>query len=1218
MDSTPLLDRYQLLSELGRGGTGIVYRAHDSLLKRDVAVKVLGGASLTSEAQSRLLDEARSAASINHPGIVGIYDAALSGQTAFVVMELVEGPSLHDLAFPDWIDAARVGREICAALEHAHRNSIVHRDLKPENILFTPEGRVKLVDFGLARPIASRLTAEGSLVGSLHYIAPEQALGQPVDERTDLYSLGVILYELVAGRLPFTAEDPLALVAQHIYAPVVPPRAFRDDLPAAFNDLIVQLLAKQMLDRPASAEEVEGRLAAIATLQPVEPGGGGQVSQLDRIARGRMVGRQTELGIAGALWRQAVAGRGQVLLVSGEPGVGKTRLVRELMAQAQISGGRVLQSEAHPEGGAPYAPILRLVRQAAGDAVGLPLAPETLAELAALSPELRARFPSLPANPLLEPVAERERMCESVVALCTALSASAPLLIFIDDLHWADSGTMYVVRRLARVAAHTRMLLALTYREIELEESGSLDELLYDLTREHLATRVKLARLSRDETRLMLETLFGGPVADELGDGIFQETEGNPFFIEEVCRALLQDARVSQQDGLWRAQVEIQDLRIPQSVRLAIQTRVARLPEEAQDTLRMAAVLGREFSFDILHAAMDLDDDRLVDALELAARAQLIGEDRSHAQGERGRPLSPNFIFEHALIPATLRDGVSSLRLQRMHRRAAAAYEELRPEDLESIGFHAAAAGDEDKARACYLRAAEHAQQLGALDDAMRFYEASLEVWPTDDRLGRADALSRLAHCRWLAVRGDALAAFEEARDLYADLGDHLRSGDLERMIGRVFWETGDRQTALLHYREALRILEQEPTSPELARAVSSMCQMHMLASEYDDCLAWGERALALAAQLGADDVRVHALNSLGTVRVMTGDPERGLSMLQESLDGALDLGLPHDAARGYINLVECLITVARYPEALEKLEAMIAFALRMYIRGFAYTAYVRQAEVLWLLGRWQDALRVQKEKVESLDFPGGVSGVWALTLRGRMLNDLGLVEQARTILLEQLPIVMATHEIQTIAPRLGQLARAQAALQDAVGLKTTTDSLLKAIDENPYLERDSIPALLAACRAWVSFEASPSPANANDWLPRIQRAHQQLRSPETHASLQEAIGFLALAAGDLEPALESLRTAVQIWSSIARPFDASRARVDYARALARAGRSDDAAQAFLESSAALGGLARDLPAGEMRQAFDRSPLMQDARPPQRARPATGKHRSGKQTPPQD
>ena len=146
-----LHDRYHLLTELGRGGSGVVYRAHDSLLKRDVAVKILGGSALTGEARGRLLEEARAAAGINHPGIVGIYDAALAGDTIFVVMELVEGPSLHNLKIEGWAQAARIGGEICAALVHAHRNGIVHRDMKPENILFTPEGRVKLVDFGLAR-----------------------------------------------------------------------------------------------------------------------------------------------------------------------------------------------------------------------------------------------------------------------------------------------------------------------------------------------------------------------------------------------------------------------------------------------------------------------------------------------------------------------------------------------------------------------------------------------------------------------------------------------------------------------------------------------------------------------------------------------------------------------------------------------------------------------------------------------------------------------------------------------------------------------------------------------------------------------------------------------------------------------------------------------------------------------------------------------------------
>jgi tetratricopeptide (TPR) repeat protein len=1199
-----LLDRYQLLTELGKGGSGVVYRAHDTLLKRDVAVKVLGGASLSGEAQGRLLAEARAAASVNHPGIVAIYDAALSGETAFVVMELVEGSSLHDRPAEGWLQAARVGAEVCAVLEHAHRNGIVHRDLKPENILFTPEGRVKLVDFGLARPIASRLTAEGTLVGSLHYIAPEQALGQPVDVRTDLYSLGVMLYERVAGRLPFTAEDPLALVSQHIYAPVVPPGAYVRDLPSAFNDLIVQLLAKQAIDRPVSAAEVQLRLEAIASGAEGLPGG--EVPMLDRIARGRLVGRQAELAAASALWRQAAAGRGQVLLVSGEPGVGKTRFVRELMAQAQVSGGRVLVAEAHPEGGAPYAPIVRLVRQAAATAGSLPLAPEALAELVTLAPELRARFPDVPANPVLEPLAERERLCESLSALCGGLAASAPLLVFLDDLHWADSGTLYVVRQLARVAPRLRLLMVLTYREIELDESGALNELLYDLTREHLATRIKLSRLTLSETRQMLETLFSGPVAEELSGGIFQETEGNPFFVEEVCRALMQDSRLSLEDGRWRSSVDIQELRIPQSVRLAIQIRVGKLPEAAQEILRLASVLGREFSYDILRASASADEDLLIEYLELAGRAQLVSEIRPDAPGDRGRAGQSSFVFEHALIPATLRDGISSLRLQRMHRRAAAAYETLRPDDLESIGFHAAGAGDEEKARSCYLRAADHAQQLGALEDAMRFLDAALEAWPPEDRRGRAGALTRLGTCRWQAAHPGARPALEEARDLYHALDDRLRRGDLERMLGRLHWEGGDRQTALLHYGEALRILEQEPSSPELARAVSSMAQMHMLASEYDDCLAWGERALALADQLQAEDVRVHVLNTLGTVHAMTGDPQRGLGMLRESLQRALELNLMHDALRGYINLVESLITVGQYAEALEQLEAMIAFATRTYARGFALTAYTRQAEVLWLTGHWRRAHKILSDQVEASDLAGGVTGLWARTLRGRMLNDTGMVEQARHLLAGDLPNVMATGEIQTIAPHLGQLARSHGLLCETEGLEAAARELMTVVDQNPYLERDSTSALLAACRAAFLCPTDPSLVMAQAWLPRIERARQQLRAPEAEASSMEAAGVLALMSGEPGRSLEPLQAASAAWDKLGRPYDAARAMLDLGQALAASGQALQASACLDRVLATLESLAEELSDEATRSAFLQSPMVRVARQARAGLPSSG------------
>jgi tetratricopeptide (TPR) repeat protein len=413
-----------------------------------------------------------------------------------------------------------------------------------------------------------------------------------------------------------------------------------------------------------------------------------------------------------------------------------------------------------------------------------------------------------------------------------------------------------------------------------------------------------------------------------------------------------------------------------------------------------------------------------------------------------------------------------------------------------------------------------------------------------------------------------------------------------------------------------MRILEQEPPSPELARAVGSMCQMHMLASEYDDCLTWGERALALAAAHGADDVRVHTLISLGTVYVMLGTPERGLAMLQESLDAALKLGLPHDAARGYLNLAECLITVARYRDALEQLEAMIAYTSRMYVRGFTWTAAIRLAEVHWLIGHWQDALRILSEQVEGNELRGGMAGLWARTLRGKMWIDVGLVSPARDLLREELANVMATGEIQTIGPHLGQLVRAYAALGDQAGLQATTESLRTAIDRNPYLERDSVPALLSACRARIELPSDTASEAAETWLTRLERAEQQLRSPETHASLHEAVGLLALASGSPEHALEPLRTAVSTWESIERSFDAARARVDYARALVAAGHPDEAQRAFEQSSTSLSSLAGGLPEGEMRQAFDRSPLVLQAHSARPALPTARKGRGNARTPP--
>ncbi len=274
--------RYRLDSELGRGGMAVVYRAYDTLLEREVAVKVLMPGTLGTEGRARLLSEARAVAKLNHPNIVAVYDAGEKDGSAFIVMELIQGESLHTHRPQSLGEILSITRQICAALDHAHAQGIVHRDLKPENVLLSQipspyQGeqagvRAKLVDFGLARSMASRLTAEGTIIGTVFYLAPEQALGQAVDGRADLYALGVMLYELTTGRLPFEADDPLAVISQHLHAPVVPPRTYNSEIPDALDALIVRLLSKQPHDRPGSAREVMEALSVEAAASPLPTG----------------------------------------------------------------------------------------------------------------------------------------------------------------------------------------------------------------------------------------------------------------------------------------------------------------------------------------------------------------------------------------------------------------------------------------------------------------------------------------------------------------------------------------------------------------------------------------------------------------------------------------------------------------------------------------------------------------------------------------------------------------------------------------------------------------------------------------------------------------------------------------------------------------------------------------------------------------------------------
>jgi serine/threonine protein kinase len=358
--------RYVLGRSLGSGGMGEVYLAHDEVLDRDVALKVLRSRYAGDEEfAGRFLREARSAASLSHPNIVQVYDR---GETedgiSYIAMEYVPGGTLKeqiDARAPLGVrEATGVAARISLALEAAHERGVIHRDIKPQNVLVTPSGDLKVTDFGIARA-ASAVTnsASGTVLGTAGYISPEQAMGEPVGPASDLYSLGVVLYEMLTGELPFDADNSIAVCMKHVTEPLRPPMALNPTVPGHVNALVVKLLAKNPSDRYGSAAELltdlervrEGFppvMAAEAATQPLRPpvAPGGRVAGGRRGSRTLVVASVALLALLGAVLFDSLQGQaGQGSLPRAQ---GVTRDIIDPPHKAAIKPARTGATNVHP------------------------------------------------------------------------------------------------------------------------------------------------------------------------------------------------------------------------------------------------------------------------------------------------------------------------------------------------------------------------------------------------------------------------------------------------------------------------------------------------------------------------------------------------------------------------------------------------------------------------------------------------------------------------------------------------------------------------------------------------------------------------------------------------------------------------------------------------------------------------------------------------------
>jgi DNA-binding CsgD family transcriptional regulator len=723
-----------------------------------------------------------------------------------------------------------------------------------------------------------------------------------------------------------------------------------------------------------------------------------------------LIGREAELSRLDALLGESLGGRGRTVLVSGEAGVGKTALVSKFLQRARAEAARVLQGECTEiDARRPFGPFMDIAR-AANRAARLPVA----------SPDVAGE-------------ADRYRLYAAFTALLADLARERPLVIVIEDLHWADEASIELFPHLARKLRDVPLLLVGTYRSDELHRRHPLRPVLAELSRTRVAEDIALRRLSEDNVADFLREAMclGRPPTVEFREAMFETCEGNPLFMEEVLRALVERGEIEYRDGSWRRTKEVAEIAIPDTLRDAVLERFRTLPTAAQNVLLHAAVIGQRFEFGLLLRVTSSDEPVLINALRAAIDAQLLLEITSD-EGEAC------YVFCHALTRESIVLELLQPERRRMHATVGEAIESRAGEDAaahsEELAYHFDQAGDHRRASRYHDFAARDAYRLFAFARAARHLERVVEL-ASDDELGLGDLQLRLADAAHLgAASRRALRAAEEARRLFEKADDVRGVGVALTRIALYQWLLGEPRGASEAAEEAARLLEPLGHSRELAGAYAQIARLAYLDLDYSIAAERGQRAVAMARETEALSIEVDALITLGSADGQSGG-NAGVALLREAVELASAHDMVEAAFRGLHNLRTSLYaTGSPGAEARRVDEEMFAYARRHGYRTEVVIA--DEAGCVLADGDWDAALRlVQEARGESVwTAPLQIAEAFIQAGRDGPERSLSLLNATRRRLGE----VSANHRLflTSILTRAGLLAGdARTALKDFAGI---------------------------------------------------------------------------------------------------------------------------------------------------------------------------------------
>lgn len=649
-------------------------------------------------------------------------------------------------------------------------------------------------------------------------------VGEPLRAEADYFGMPVV----VARRLCDEATGGQILTSDLVRALVGPRNAF------TFTDLGAMEL--KGLGEPVRVCEIAWEREPAIAMHPV----------VAQATHGRLdfVGRDDETARLQAAWAEARQGHRSMVVLAGEPGVGKTRLAFEFGTAVHRDGGVVLAGRSDEETLVPYQPFVEALTHHVTNVSIEDL--ETFigpigAELSRLVPQLADRLPELP-NPRQardsEPESDRYRLFETVTHYLAEASLAMPMLLLLDDLQWADKPTLLLLRHIMRSPRDTPLLIVGTYRDTDVAPRHPLLALFADLRRSHAFERLLIKGLNARSTAALIRAWAGGDPPQQFSRAVHDETEGNPFFVEEVLHHLRDTGTLEPGEGRWTTGISVEDLGIPEGVSEVIAHRLGRLSEPAITALTAAAVIGRRFTLPVLHEVAGIAEHDLVDALDEALVAAIISED-----AEPG-----HYSFSHTLVRETLYSRLGTIRRVRQHLRIGEVLESLYADDLDAhlgeLAYHfgeGAAGGDVDRAVDYATRAGDHALTVFAYEEAAGHYERALQAldFATEfDERRRAQTLLGYGVAQLRA--GDSSAAspaLVEAADIARRVGPPELFGRIA--LASAAWYSGTVQIAVdpaipKLLEEALDAMPQDD-SPMRARLMSRLATVLYFSPSFDD-----------------------------------------------------------------------------------------------------------------------------------------------------------------------------------------------------------------------------------------------------------------------------------------------------------------------------------------------------------------------------------------------